>query len=37
MVNSINIQYLETRIQDQSILGMVFIAAAKFEYSILCI
>ena len=27
---------LETRIQDQSILAMVFIATAKFEYRILC-
>jgi len=27
--------YPETRIQDQSILVMVFIATAKFEYSIL--
>jgi hypothetical protein len=30
------IQEPETRIQDQSILATVFIAFAKFEYSILC-
>jgi hypothetical protein len=30
-----NIQYPETRIQDQSILATVLIATAKYEYSIL--
>jgi hypothetical protein len=35
-MKSENIQYPETRIQDQSILAMVFIATAKFEYRILC-
>jgi|GEM_PF-5291869 len=36
MMKSNNIWYPETRIQDQSILAMVFIATAKFEYSNLC-
>ncbi|CAB1062791.1 hypothetical protein D1BOALGB6SA_7573 [Olavius sp. associated proteobacterium Delta 1] len=31
-----DIQYPETRIQDQSILSMVFIAAAKLDFKILC-
>ncbi|CAB1066138.1 hypothetical protein D1BOALGB6SA_10937 [Olavius sp. associated proteobacterium Delta 1] len=29
-------QYPATRIQDQSILSMVFIAAAKLDFKILC-
>jgi len=36
MIKSKNIQYPETRIQDQSILAMVFIATNKIEYRILC-
>jgi hypothetical protein len=36
MMISKNIQYPETRIQDQLILATVFIASAKFEYSIFC-
>ena len=35
-VNFNDIQYPETRIQDQSILSMVFIAAAKLDFKILC-
>jgi len=36
MMKSKNIQDPETRIQDQLILATVFIASAKFEYSIFC-
>jgi hypothetical protein len=36
MMESNNIQYPETRIQDQPILTKVFIATAKYGYSILC-
>jgi len=35
-VNFNDIQYPETRSQDQSILSMVFIAAAKLDFKILC-
>ncbi|CAB1057633.1 hypothetical protein D1BOALGB6SA_2386, partial [Olavius sp. associated proteobacterium Delta 1] len=35
-VNFNDIQYPETRIQDQSILSMVFIAAVKLDFKILC-
>jgi len=35
-VNFNDIQDPETRIQDQSILSMVFIAAAKLDFNILC-
>jgi hypothetical protein len=31
-----NIQYPETRIQDQLILAIVFIVAVKFDYKISC-
>jgi hypothetical protein len=35
-VNANNIQYPETRIQDQSKLAMVIIAAAKIDFKIIC-
>jgi hypothetical protein len=35
-MKSKNIEYPETRIQDQSILARVFIATVNFEYRIFC-
>ncbi|CAB1062090.1 hypothetical protein D1BOALGB6SA_6866 [Olavius sp. associated proteobacterium Delta 1] len=35
-MNLNDIQYPETRIQDQPILSMVFIAAAKLDFKNLC-